>query len=487
MMSSLALPQVQPMLRARLPKAKCRKLEIPKQDFFHEAKYLIAQHYERIKENEVQETSIDVFKNTYHKTNFIRYLPPKFKKTETPDVAPKHRAVLRGISPPRNLSPKGYFKKPNVFTLKERYQTVDLFKKEQVKLRKIMTDIESVSKKMEKEKQQDLRKPRVLRPSHALVTCPNVLLQSGTSAEGTPRETERLVYDWRGIISASPFHLPEDQKVSDSSAMFQDYFMNLLRRKKVLPIEPDTKPDRMKTIASRTDRLDSKVRRIGPHIEIFQYFRGSMKPIITKKVIKTVITVQAAVRGWLERRRIKRVATKALYHGPDLKSVINMYLRQIHRVRHQLGLWRTRQILNFAELEEWMDRKKFYETMFAKREDWQGLQKSELLKYFNDCGHYPTQKQIDYYWEKFTQDRPRKHSEIIKKSQVMEMLFTIYPPAGAHVQQTAQLKSTWLRPIVNGEEGYKYIVNGHPILKRANIKVVGKLVARSIRERKMRG
>lgn len=39
--------------------------------------------------------------------------------------------------------------------------------------------------------------------------------------------------------------------------------------------------------------------------------------------------------------------------------------------------------------------------MFAKREDWQGLERSELMKYFNDCGHFPTQSQIDEYWDLF--------------------------------------------------------------------------------------
>ena len=37
--------------------------------------------------------------------------------------------------------------------------------------------------------------------------------------------------------------------------------------------------------------------------------------------------------------------------------------------------------------------------MFAKREDWQGLERSELLKYFNDCGHFPTHQQIDEVWD----------------------------------------------------------------------------------------
>ena len=36
--------------------------------------------------------------------------------------------------------------------------------------------------------------------------------------------------------------------------------------------------------------------------------------------------------------------------------------------------------------------------MFAKREDWQVLDRSELLRYFNDCGHFPAQQQVDDVW-----------------------------------------------------------------------------------------
>ncbi|XP_012515468.1 PREDICTED: uncharacterized protein LOC105822941 [Propithecus coquereli] len=178
--------------------------------------------------------------------------------------------------------------------------------------------------------------------------------------------------------------------------------------------------------------------------------------------------MQAHVRGFLERKRLQRIMTKVLHHGPNLRAVMNMYRRIIHRVRHRLGLWRTRQIINLSELEEWMDRKKFYETMFAKREDWQGIERGELLKFFNDCGHFPTQKQVDDIWDLVHQDGQEKYSELIKKFHAIEMLFTLYPPQGAQVRNNTQLKSTWLRPIVNGEEGYKYIV----VIKLTDKKVV---------------
>nr|XP_021526132.1 uncharacterized protein IQCM [Aotus nancymaae] len=220
--------------------------------------------------------------------------------------------------------------------------------------------------------------------------------------------------------------------------------------------EPQSQP-RIKGTPSKTDKLDSKVKRIGPHIEIFQVFRGRKKFMITRKLIRMITIMQAHVRGWLERKRLQRIMTKASYHGPDVKAVINMYRRLIHRVRYRHGLWRTRQIVSLAELEEWMDRKKFYEIMFAKREDWQKIERGELPSFFSDCGHFPTQKQIDDTWDLVLQDGKEKYSELITKSKAIEMLFTLYPPEGANVPKSTRLTSTWLRPIVNGEEGYRYI------------------------------
>ncbi|VFV41681.1 Hypothetical predicted protein, partial [Lynx pardinus] len=95
--------------------------------------------------------------------------------------------------------------------------------------------------------------------------------------------------------------------------------------------------------------------------------------------------------------------------------------------------------------------------MFAKREDWQGLERSELLKFFNECGHFPIQQQIDEVWDLVHKEDRDRYSQLLKKYNAIEMLFTLYPPQGAHVCKNIRLRSTWLRPVVNGEEGYKYI------------------------------
>ncbi|XP_028644425.1 IQ domain-containing protein M [Grammomys surdaster] len=480
---------------AALPEGVGPVLETTQQDFLQEAKSLIAQHYKRLNENKAQGTSIDVFKNKHQKPKTGKFIPFEVKKSEILNVVQEHRLVLRSISYPRDTSKcttlieasqEISFKEPHVSNIKEKYHPVDLFKKETVKLGKIMNDIESVSKRMEKEKEMHLEKSRMLEPFHSHIGLP---LHNLTSSLGLLKElADRTLYDWRSTASILSSRLPHEsaQSLSGSSVMFKDYYMRPYKKKDIQSIKKDLKPDKRSKTVVKSDKIDSKVKRIGPHIEIYQLFQGRSKPMFTKRIVKLVVTVQAFIRGWLERKRLQRIKSKALYHGPNLKAVIQMYQSLIHRIRHRLGLWRTRQIIYFAELEEWMDRKKFYETMFAKREDWQGLERSELMKYFNDCGHFPTQTQIDEFWDLFHRNSRGQYSEVIKKSNAIELLFTLYPPQGARVNVTTRLRSTWLRPLVDGEEGYKYIVNGHPILKRANIRTVGKLVARSIRERKMR-
>ncbi|XP_005369633.1 IQ domain-containing protein M [Microtus ochrogaster] len=470
-------------------------LQTTQQDFLQEAKSLIAQHYKRINENKSQGTSINVFKNKHQKPKTGKFIPFEIKKSEILNVVKEHRMVLRSISYPKDASKCAplsedlqqiSFTEPQVLNIKEKYQPVDLFKIENVKLGKIMTDIESVSKKMEKEKQLSLRKSRMLEPFHSHLGLPLLNL---TSSVGLLREpADRMFYDWRSIASMRSSHLPHEsvQSLSRSSGIFKDYYMKPYKKKELQPIKSEQKREKRLKTVMKSDKIDSKVKRIGPHIEIYQLFQKRNKLVFTKRIIKLITVTQAFIRGWLERKRLQRIRTKSSYHGPSLKVVITMYQCLIHRIRHRLGLWRTRQIINFGELEEWMDRKKFYETMFAKREDWQGLERSELLKYFNDCGHFPTQNQIDEYWDLFHRHSQGRYSEVIKKSNAIELLFTLYPPQGAKVNISTRLRSTWLRPMVDGEEGYKYIVSGHPILKRANIRTVGKLVARSIRERKMR-
>ncbi|XP_004685257.1 PREDICTED: uncharacterized protein LOC101637853 [Condylura cristata] len=409
-------------------------LEITRQNFFQEAKALIAQHNEKINEGKTHGTSINVFRNKHQKTKSARFLPLEIKK-ETFDIIQELQTAHKNLyflKEPKDLSQKEHieessrkisFKEPCIFNIKGKgKESVDQVVKEQVKLGEILTDIETVSKKMEKGKYHHPLKPRIT-PFNCYYTTL------------TPKAPVVVYHSHNfGLTFLAQFAIHQDLSHATSEG------------------------EGVKSVPSKMEKIDNKVKRIGPHIDIFQVFRENSKLHINKKTVRLVITMQAYVRGWLERKRFQRIMTKALYHGPNLKAVINMYCKLIHRVKHRLGLWRTKQVIDLPELEEWMDRKKYYEIMFAKREEWQGIERSELLNYFNDCGHFPTQEKIDDVYQLVYSENLQKFPDIITKPKAIEMLFTLYPPQGAHVHNnTKRLKSTWLRPIVNGEEGYRYI------------------------------
>ncbi|XP_021103547.1 uncharacterized protein Iqcm [Heterocephalus glaber] len=172
-----------------------------------------------------------------------------------------------------------------------------------------------------------------------------------TSSMGLQKEPDQPFDDWRGIVPTKSFHLPcvSSWSFSGSSGMFQNYCTKTFKKKEQQKIKPESK---LETRINKTDKLGSKVKRIGPHTEIFQGFQERSRLIITKKVVRMITLMQARVRGWLERKRLQRIMAKALYHGSNLKAVIDMYRGLIHRVKYRLGLWRTRQIINLAELEE---------------------------------------------------------------------------------------------------------------------------------------
>lgn len=77
-------------------------------------------------------------------------------------------------------------------------------------------------------------------------------------------------------------------------------------------------------VQNKSANIDNKVRRIGPHIEIFQVFQERKKHKITKKTVKMITVMQAYIRGWLERKRFQRVMTK-------VKHILKVFLCRFMR------------------------------------------------------------------------------------------------------------------------------------------------------------
>uniref|UniRef100_A0A4W3IAJ1 Uncharacterized protein n=1 Tax=Callorhinchus milii TaxID=7868 RepID=A0A4W3IAJ1_CALMI len=156
------------------------------------------------------------------------------------------------------------------------------------------------------------------------------------------------------------------------------------------------------------------------------------------------------------------------------------------RIRRRYGAPWCPIPLVYSELEEWLDSKSKYEVAFLKRQFWMEINKRELQHYFKDCDHFPSLREMKKTWALIYPGTKSKIPNVIKMRQIVEMAFTIYPPQGASLGEWAPQRSTWVRPVIDGVEGQKYLLYGHPVLKETNIQVVAQLVTKAMRESKMK-
>ncbi|XP_044873547.1 IQ domain-containing protein M isoform X3 [Mauremys mutica] len=329
-----------------------------------------------------------------------------------------------------------------------------LKEEETISLSDLLARIESVNSAMKRKKSKNCASVRGAFNLPSVSTCVHdeiPWLQM--------KHKGKVYQDWRGVVSQKPLNVQKRVKqktpiIKDSDKeMTTDLQDDKLKQAVTTATKSKRKISSGKHIVFKTQE---KVKRIGPHLEIFEAFHARKDPS-SRKVIRASIYIQKYVRGWLERTRFNRVKAKAASHGPSLLAVVKDYRKMMNRIQRRAGVLNPSTPLKYSELEEWLDKKKFYETMFAKREFRKEMNKNDLQVFFKDCGQLLPPQQIDKVLHLVC---PGRTSEVttINQHQVLEMAFTLHPPAGAKQNTVVQLKSTWVQPIVDGKDGYIYLV-----------------------------
>ncbi|XP_033016705.1 IQ domain-containing protein M [Lacerta agilis] len=357
--------------------------------------------------------------------------------------------------------------------------------KEKMWLSDVFTEVGSLSRAMEREK--DKQKLSIGR-SNLLGLSSN---EQNETAWIPKLQKGRTYQDWRGVILSdtmppySSLTNKEHQERLLAITKRQRHKMRRRRETKV-KIYSEGPPKTSKKSYRRRRTLSivhEKVKRIGPHLDIFEAFKNLRRKQTKDKYISSAIIIQKTIRGWLVRCKMHRLRLKARSHGPNLLAVVKEYRKVMFRIKRRCGILDPTTPLIFDQLEDYLDHKRFYETMFTKRDFLKEMDRNELPKFFRDCGLFPTLAEMNNTMKMVLEGADSKIKSI-SKAQAIEMTFMLYPPRGLKLTTAAAPRSTWLKPIVDGEDGYKYLVGGHPILKAADIRVAGALVAASMRERK---
>ncbi|KAM8808174.1 LOW QUALITY PROTEIN: IQ domain-containing protein M [Eudromia elegans] len=262
------------------------------------------------------------------------------------------------------------------------------------------------------------------------------------------------------------------------------------------------KPERKSSDRHLDLQTQKKVKRSEAHLKDYEAFHDSTMHPNIGEVLNAVICIQRYVRAWLQRRTFKRIKIKATSHGLSLPRAVRQYRKMMTRIRRRAGVLHLSTPLRYFELEEWLDKKKFYEKMFDKRQFCEEMDRNDLPGFFKDCGYFIPPSGIQRVLQmvcpsllctaQFSLDQKRKAISTtstaplksIKKDQAIEMAFTLFPPLGSHVKNIITVPPPWVFPIIQGKDVSKNSAFILRKLKKADFRVSAALVSSSMREGK---
>ncbi|XP_064607645.1 uncharacterized protein LOC135472195 [Liolophura sinensis] len=252
--------------------------------------------------------------------------------------------------------------------------------------------------------------------------------------------------------------------------------------KKITEVERQAKRQQQeKEIAQKQHETSAKLSVIGPHVNIYDIYHpkkvGPSKALINQ----AALVIQKYARGMLVRNKLASLKRKALYHGSDWKRYVQEYKKLLRRVQERHGVLRPVMPFTYSQLDEYMDIRRRYEMMFERKAFGGEIEVCDLPKFFKECDLYPSQLEMDDAVDVVIRGQD-KGSRGLYKKEVMEVLYHIYPPAATNLSQYR--KSTWMNPIIDGEEAKKLL--GSPCVEDTPLSVCVKLVVDSRRERRQR-
>eukprot|EP00057_Strongylocentrotus_purpuratus_P014901 XP_011669375.1 PREDICTED: UPF0329 protein ECU05_1680/ECU11_0050-like [Strongylocentrotus purpuratus] len=106
----------------------------------------------------------------------------------------------------------------------------------------------------------------------------------------------------------------------------------------------------------------------------------------------------------------------------------------------------------------------------------------DLPSYLKECDHHPSQREINNALLGATKKDFNKPNLMLKEREVSEIVFMIYVPRGTGLEAKNVRKSTWLNPLVDGEEARKMM--GNDEVKNVELSKSLQLVFNSMQERK---
>ncbi|XP_038034730.1 IQ domain-containing protein M isoform X1 [Anas platyrhynchos] len=355
---------------------------------------------------------------------------------------------------------------------------------ERISITELLSGIDTVSRALKNEKKEKF----------------SSLSRSLDSPSASPRPCDipgfqithkgKVYQDWRGVIVPNPEKEHDQMRQKCIRVKGKKIDFPVYKKKSAASGAKSERRENCQKFSQKVRKLSDKrlslqtqkkEKKNVTHLEDFGAFCDCTKDPGSREVLKAVICIQRYVRGWLVRRAFKRVKIKSASHGPSLLAVVRYYRKMMTRIKHRAGVLDLSTPLHYFELEEWMDKKKFYEAMFFKRELDKKMDRKQLSEFFRDCGYFIPASGIHQVFQLVS---PASTASVrsIKKHQAIEMAFTLFPPLGAKVKNVVTVPLPWLHPLLDGKVGSKKAAFSRKKSKKTDFQVSAALVISSMKE-----
>ncbi|XP_067949700.1 uncharacterized protein [Watersipora subatra] len=221
---------------------------------------------------------------------------------------------------------------------------------------------------------------------------------------------------------------------------------------------------------------------IGPHVEVYSAYHPAKTGVSKQECERAAIKIQKLVRGVQCRTYINTVKEKAKGHAASWPEWVNYYKQFLRKILKRRGIDKPSIELNLEQMLKFMAQKKRYEGVFERRAFGGELEEEELVQFLRECDLMPANHEIEHAMDLVFRGSPRGNRTTLKKREVLDVVFEIYKPEGTGIINDR--KSTWLHPIVDGEDAMKLI--GTDAIEPTPLRPCLQLVANSMRERKER-
>ncbi|XP_052282684.1 uncharacterized protein LOC127879720 isoform X3 [Dreissena polymorpha] len=237
-------------------------------------------------------------------------------------------------------------------------------------------------------------------------------------------------------------------------------------------------------------KAKSKIEVIGPHVEIYDIYHPKEVGPSKRDMHKASICIQKYIRGFLVRRRFEKLHRKATFVGSTWERMVRDYKTMLVRVQRWHGVDKPTTPFVVDHMHEYMDSRRRFESQFDKKAFNSELELSELQAFFKECDLYPSAAEIEEGLDVITQGQALRKGGGLCKADTLSLVFYIYVPPGTGLSGTRQ--STWMNPIINGQEARKLIDHalkqenraGSEFVEGSPLKPCADMVMRSRRERR---